>query len=93
MCIWKPEVTERGGGTKVSGKHLDELQKNKPIQYITGVSHFLDTKIKVREGVLIPRPETEELVALIVNDYNHRQYENLSLMDIGTGSGCIRYCD
>ncbi len=70
-------------------KALEELQKNKPIQYITGVSHFLDTKIKVTEGVLIPRPETEELVSLIINDYQHRQYESLSLMDIGTGSGCI----
>ncbi len=68
---------------------LGELQKNKPIQYIIGVSHFLDTLIKVREGVLIPRPETEELVSLILNDYYHRQYENLPLMDIGTGSGCI----
>jgi release factor glutamine methyltransferase len=70
-------------------KALGELQKNKPIQYVIGVSHFLDMKIKVREGVLIPRPETEELIALIINDYHHRQYEELSLMDIGTGSGCI----
>jgi release factor glutamine methyltransferase len=68
---------------------LGELQKNKPLQYIIGVSHFLDTKIKVKEGVLIPRPETEELVKLIITDYQHRQYESLSLMDIGTGSGCI----
>jgi release factor glutamine methyltransferase len=68
---------------------LRQLQKNKPIQYIIGVMHFLDTKIKVQEGVLIPRPETEELVAMILSDYNHRQYEDLSLLDIGTGSGCI----
>lgn len=68
---------------------LQQLQDNKPIQYITGVTHFFDTKIKVCEGVLIPRPETEELVALVLSDYNHRQYENLSLLDIGTGSGCI----
>ncbi len=68
---------------------LVQLQKNKPIQYIIGVTHFLDSKIKVQEGVLIPRPETEELVAMILRDYRHRQYENLSLLDIGTGSGCI----
>jgi len=68
---------------------LRQLQKNKPIQYIIGVTHFLDTKIKVQEGVLIPRPETEELVAMILSDYLHRQYEDLSLLDIGTGSGCI----
>jgi release factor glutamine methyltransferase len=68
---------------------LEQLQKNVPIQYIIGVTHFLDTKIKVQEGVLIPRPETEELVAIILIDYRHRQYEDLSLLDIGTGSGCI----
>jgi release factor glutamine methyltransferase len=68
---------------------LRQLQENKPIQYITGVTHFLNTKIKVREGVFIPRPETEELAGLILKDYHHRQFENLSLLDIGTGSGCI----
>ena len=68
---------------------LRQLQDNKPIQYITGVTDFLSTKIKVREGVFIPRPETEELAGLILNDYHHRQYEDLSLLDIGTGSGCI----
>ena len=68
---------------------LGQLQKNIPIQYIIGITHFLDTKIKVREGVLIPRPETEELVTMILIDYRHRQYEDLSLLDIGTGSGCI----
>jgi release factor glutamine methyltransferase len=68
---------------------LAQLQKNRPIQYIIGVTHFLDTKIKVQEGVLIPRPETEELAAMILRDSRHRQYEDLSLLDIGTGSGCI----
>jgi release factor glutamine methyltransferase len=68
---------------------LKQLRENKPIQYIIGVTHFLNAKIKVRKGVLIPRPETEELAALILRDYSHRRYENLSLMDIGTGSGCI----
>ena len=70
-------------------KALKELNNNRPIQYITGRTHFLDTEIKVCEGVLIPRPETEELVQLIMNDHHHRQYEQLSLLDIGTGSGCI----
>lgn len=68
---------------------LSDLVKNKPIQYIIGITDFLDTKIKVREGVLIPRPETEELVSVILRDFGHRQYEELSLLDIGTGSGCI----
>ena len=68
---------------------LVQLQNNKPIQYIIGVTHFLDTVIKVQEGILIPRPETEELASMILRDYRHRQYEELSLLDIGTGSGCI----
>ena len=68
---------------------LDQLLKHRPIQYILGCSQFLDVKIKVREGVLIPRPETEELVEMLIHDYAHRQYEDLSLLDIGTGSGCI----
>jgi release factor glutamine methyltransferase len=68
---------------------LGQLRKNRPIQYIIGVTDFLDAKILVREGVLIPRPETEELTAMILRDLRHRQYENLSLLDIGTGSGCI----
>jgi release factor glutamine methyltransferase len=68
---------------------LVDLLKNKPLQYIIGVTYFLNTKINVREGVLIPRPETEELVSVILRDFSHRQYEELSLLDIGTGSGCI----
>jgi release factor glutamine methyltransferase len=68
---------------------LYQLQLNKPIQYIIGAVQFLQAKIKVREGVLIPRPETEEMAAMILEDNGHRKYEELSLLDIGTGSGCI----
>lgn len=68
---------------------LEQLKNYRPVQYVIGVTHFLDAEIKVSEGVLIPRPETEELVSLIISDYHHRQYEQLSLLDIGTGSGCI----
>lgn len=68
---------------------LGQLRENKPIQYIIGETIFLNAKIRVRKGVLIPRPETEEMAAMILRDYRHRQYENLSMLDIGTGSGCI----
>jgi release factor glutamine methyltransferase len=68
---------------------LDQLLKHRPIQYIIGSSQFLDIRIRVREGVLIPRPETEELVETLIHDYYHRRYEDLSLIDVGTGSGCI----
>jgi release factor glutamine methyltransferase len=68
---------------------LDQLLKHRPIQYVIGSCQFLDLRIRVRTGVLIPRPETEELVEMLVHDYFHRRYEDLSLLDIGTGSGCI----
>ena len=62
-----------------------ELKLNKPIQYILGYVIFYDLEIKVNEDVLIPRPETEELVSIIVNDLSNAN----TLLDIGTGSGCI----
>jgi release factor glutamine methyltransferase len=68
---------------------LVRLERNEPVQYIIGYTYFLDLKIKVRPGILIPRPETAELVSMILQDIQHRQYENLSILDIGTGSGCI----
>jgi release factor glutamine methyltransferase len=65
-----------------------ELKKNKPYQYVLGAAEFYKLKFKVNEHVLIPRPETEELVELIIS--KHRQLANsTSILDIGTGSGCI----
>jgi release factor glutamine methyltransferase len=62
------------------------LKQHKPIQYVLGKADFYGLKFKVNENVLIPRPETEELVALIINE---NKAANLSILDIGTGSGCI----
>ena len=64
---------------------LDLLKKHKPIQYITGVTEFYGLKFKVNKNVLIPRPETEELVSLILKN----DMKNKTVLDIGTGSGCI----
>ena len=66
---------------------LEKLSKNIPVQYITGQANFCDLLIKVNPKVLIPRPETEELVHLILN--NHKQDSLKEILDIGTGSGCI----
>lgn len=68
---------------------LTELQSGKPIQYIIGVSWFNDAKLKVDSRVLIPRPETEELCALIRSDIPGCYHSGFSILDIGTGSGCI----
>lgn len=65
---------------------VKELLANKPVQYITGKTRFLDIELSVNENVLIPRPETEELVNLIINK---EKSEIPQIIDIGTGSGCI----
>jgi release factor glutamine methyltransferase len=63
-----------------------ELKTGKPIQYILGETTFYNCTIKVNGSTLIPRPETEELVALIVRE--NKEYEG-NIIDFGTGSGCI----
>lgn len=64
-----------------------DLLKGKPIQYITGKAYFRKLSLHVEPGVLIPRPETEELVGLVVEEIKHKR--GLRILDIGTGSGCI----
>lgn len=65
---------------------VDRMLLGEPIQYITGDARFYGMDFKVGPGVLIPRPETAELVDWIVDD---NRKEDLSVVDIGTGSGCI----
>ncbi len=64
---------------------LSRLLKNEPIQYVQGTTLFCGNQFRVQPGVLIPRPETEELVALIVSE----SAPGARILDIGTGSGCI----
>ena len=66
---------------------LKRLVKHEPIQYITGEARFHGMEMKVTPDVLIPRPETDELVDIIVSDAG--ETEDLRVLDIGTGSGCI----
>lgn len=65
----------------------NRLQRHEPIQYILGQTEFYGLEFKVNSSVLIPRPETEELVDRIITDY--KGVSELRLLDIGTGSGCI----
>ncbi|WP_029906632.1 peptide chain release factor N(5)-glutamine methyltransferase [Prevotella sp. 10(H)] len=65
---------------------LDRLKKYEPIQYITEETEFYGLPFFVNRNVLIPRPETEELVELILNE---NKEPNLTVLDIGTGSGAI----
>jgi len=66
---------------------IEQLKHNKPIQYIFGTTEFYGLPFYVDESVLIPRPETEELVQWILDD--HGSLNHLRIIDIGTGSGCI----
>lgn len=69
---------------------LEALKNEKPIQYILGATEFYGLPFKVDENTLIPRPETEELVQLIIDCHSERsKNDKPSILDIGTGSGCI----
>ncbi|MGI8637458.1 MAG: peptide chain release factor N(5)-glutamine methyltransferase [Segetibacter sp.] len=70
-------------------KATAELLQSRPVQYVLGEAWFKEMKLTVNEHVLIPRPETEELVEWIINDIKRSGNEAVSLLDIGTGSGCI----
>lgn len=67
-------------------RYTDQLLQNRPVQYVLGEAHFSGLTFFVNEKVLIPRPETEELVLWITENIGQNPY---SVLDIGTGSGCI----
>ncbi len=80
----------------LSSEELDKIRplvkrraSYEPLQYITGTAQFMDATIAVDSNVLIPRIETEQLVDLLLEHFQYRKDENLNLLDIGTGSGCI----
>ena len=64
---------------------LERLKTHEPIQYVLGKTNFMDLEFKVNSSVLIPRPETEELVRLMLDE----DLDGKEILDIGTGSGCI----
>ncbi len=66
-------------------KIIAELREWRPVQYIIGVASFDDMDLEVSEGVLIPRPETEELVEWVATEAPH----GAKIVDVCTGSGCI----
>ena len=69
---------------------LEQLQKEIPIQYLLGKTSFYGLEFEVNPAVLIPRPETEELVEWIIQSQKSEvRSQNVKILDIGTGSGCI----
>ena len=66
-------------------KYAEDLLKHKPVQYVLGEAWFMNMRLRVTEDVLIPRPETEELVDLVIKNVAKES----RILDVGTGSGCI----
>jgi len=93
ICNISKEDVIAGKGVKFASKaiskldaYISRLQNHEPIQYILGTAVFYGRKFKVDQNVLIPRPETEELVQWCIGENNT---PNPDILDIGTGSGCI----
>lgn len=86
-----PETIMDGSQLKQWKNILSDLKLEKPIQYILGETEFYGMRFEVNENTLIPRPETEELVSLIVKEEGRgkREEGRVKILDIGTGSGCI----
>ena len=79
--------TPDGCFMKILNEIQERLQKQEPVQYILNEAWFYDIPFYVDRNVLIPRPETEELVDWIIRD--HKNNDAVTILDIGTGSGCI----
>lgn len=84
------ELTFSDADLAIWGGFLNELKKEVPIQYLLGKTNFYGLEFEVNENVLIPRPETEELVEWILNENKKEgKSKKIKVLDIGTGSGCI----
>ncbi len=68
---------------------LKRLLQHEPVQYVTGISEFANRQFEVNNHVLIPRPETEELLIWILDDFKTNTVQSIQCIDIGTGSGII----
>jgi len=68
---------------------LDRLNRGEPVQYIIGSTEFCGLAIQVHPGILIPRTETEELAMLITRENQQTRGKEISILDMGTGSGCL----
>lgn len=92
-----PDLTFSDEEISIWNPILEELKKEIPVQYLLGKTSFYGLDFEVNENVLIPRPETEELVEWIIESQKSEvgsgklgvEVGSLKILDIGTGSGCI----
>ncbi len=70
---------------------LEELAAGRPVQYVIGEETFAGRTFHVSEAVLIPRPETEQMCRLIIDEWRKSGYQELRILDACTGSGCIAW--
>lgn len=102
VLVVRPNTTVTKEEEQSLFEALTQLKQERPLQYILGTAHFMDMEFAVNEDVLIPRPETEELVQWIIDDVesqtsdigyqmseNEHRISEIRILDIGTGSGCI----
>ena len=82
----KDEITLDPSRQEKLNNAIERLKKSEPIQYILGQTEFCDLTFNVNPSVLIPRPETSELVKWIVEENSNKETK---ILDVGTGSGCI----
>ncbi len=95
VLVVRPKTTVTKEDEQPLFEALTQLKQERPLQYILGTAHFMNMEFTVNEDVLIPRPETEELVQWIMDDVENQKSEiaqrtsEIRILDIGTGSGCI----
>ncbi|MEE3998964.1 peptide chain release factor N(5)-glutamine methyltransferase [Tenacibaculum sp. FZY0031] len=89
--VLQPDLEISSDKKMLLNKALTRLLKEEPIQYIIGETEFYGLPFKVTKNTLIPRPETEELVEWIIKK-TEQSHKQLSILDIGTGTGCIPIC-
>ena len=86
----QPDLTFSADQIKVWNRILEQLKQEIPVQYLLGKTSFYGLDFEVNSAVLIPRPETEELVDWIIKSNGAAQAaKKIKILDIGTGSGCI----
>lgn len=86
----QPDLVFSEADLQVWNSILEQLKLEIPVQYLLGKTHFYGLEFEVNENVLIPRPETEELVDWIIQEnLKIKKFKDLKILDIGTGSGCI----